>query len=531
MSAPQDLDPLPPALAGRLDLVLASILGIATEGIIVLDDALRIVVFSEGAEAIFGWQAAEVLGASIDVLVPEDRQGQHRHHVSRFRAGTESTRAMLARGDIEGRRKDGSAVPLEIGLSRLASGRNRLFTAIVRDVTAQRETEAALNLAAQEATAANAAKSAFLAQMSHEIRTPLNGVLGMAQAMAREELSERQRERLRVLRESGEALLALLNDILDLSRIESGRMALEEVEFDVGQVAGSVRETFSAIAAQKGLSFSVEVAPEAAGVYRGDPLRLRQILSNLVSNALKFTDQGAVSVRIAADGDGLVATIRDTGIGIPHDILVRLFSKFEQGDASISRRYGGTGLGLAICSDLAALMGGDVAVESAVGEGAVFTLRLPLTRVHEPQVVAPRTSPVPEALPPGDHPLRVLVAEDNPTNQAVIRAILDAAQITPQVVDDGQAAVDAWESGAWDLILMDVQMPRMDGVTATAVIRGRERAEGLPRTPIIALTANAMDDQVREYRQAGMDLVVTKPIRAEDLFEALNTILEPAETA
>ncbi|PZQ64824.1 MAG: hybrid sensor histidine kinase/response regulator [Phenylobacterium zucineum] len=522
---------MPPALAGRLDLVLASILGIATEGIIVLDDTMRIVVFSEGAEAIFGWTAAEVLGAGIDLLVPEDRRGVHRHHVTRFRAGSESTRAMFARTDIEGLCKDGRIVPLEIGLSRLASGRNRLFTAIVRDITDRRQTEAALTRAVQEATAANTAKSAFLAQMSHEIRTPLNGVLGMAQAMAREELSDRQRGRLRVLRESGEALLALLNDILDLSRIEAGRMTLEHVDFDVGEVAHSVRETFSAIAAQKGLSFEVTVEPGAAGLYRGDPLRLRQVLSNLISNALKFTDQGAVSVHIAPTPDGLVATVHDTGIGIPQEVLERLFSKFEQGDASISRRYGGTGLGLAICSELASLMGGSIAVESQAGEGAVFTLRLQLPRAEAAAPAAPLPPPPTAPIPPADRPLRVLVAEDNPTNQTVIRAILEVVEIEPVVVEDGQAAVDAWEAGGWDLILMDVQMPRMDGVTATALIRGRERAEGLARTPIIALTANAMDDQVREYRQAGMDLVVTKPIRAEDLFAALSAMLDPAPAA
>ncbi len=521
-------DSLSEALHGRLDQVLASILGIATEGIIVLDDAMRVVIFSEGAETIFGYAAHEVIGQSIELLVPEDRRGAHRRHVTRFRAGTESSRAMFKRTDIEGLRKDGRIVPLEIGLSRLASGRDRLFTAIVRDVTERREAEAALNRAVREATAANDAKSAFLAQMSHEIRTPLNGVLGMAQAMAREELSPRQKERLRVLRDSGEALLAILNDILDISRIESGRMTLEEVEFDVGELAHSVRETFSAVAAQKGVSFSVSVTSAAAGAYRGDPLRLRQILSNLVSNALKFTDRGAVSVTLSAERGVLSATVQDTGIGIPPETLVRLFTKFEQGDASMSRRYGGTGLGLAICRDLAALMGGDISVESVVGEGAVFRLRLPLPRVRAPRRMSPPPPPSIAPAPaagPGERPLRLLVAEDNPTNQAVIRAILEVAEIDPHVVADGQAAIEAWQDAPWDLILMDVQMPRMDGVTATSMIRGREIADGLPRTPIIALTANAMEDQIREYRHAGMDMVVTKPIRAEDLFAALAAVL------
>jgi PAS domain S-box-containing protein len=524
---PESPDSLPQALLGRLDQVLASILGIATEGIIVLDSTMRIVVFSEGAEAIFGYRAVEVLGRNIEILVPEDRRGAHQRHVTRFRSGTESSRAMLARSDIEGLRKDGRIVPIEVGLSRLATGKDRLFTAIVRDVTERREAEAALNRAVREATAANDAKSAFLAQMSHEIRTPLNGVLGMAQAIAREELAPRQQERLRVLRESGEALLAILNDILDISRIESGRMTLEDVEFDVGELAHSVRETFSAVATQKGLAFSVSVTPGAAGVYRGDPLRLRQILSNLVSNALKFTDSGAVKVTLSASDGDLVATVEDSGIGIPPDVLQRLFTKFEQGDASMSRRYGGTGLGLAICRDLAALMGGDISVESVMGEGATFCLRLPLPRVLSPRRAAPPApSAAAAAISPADRPLRLLVAEDNLTNQAVIRAMLEVVHIEPDVVADGQAAIEAWQDGHWDLILMDVQMPRMDGVTATSVIRRREAAEGLSRTPIIALTANAMEDQVREYRQAGMDLVVTKPIRAEELFAALSAILE-----
>jgi signal transduction histidine kinase/ActR/RegA family two-component response regulator len=396
----------------------------------------------------------------------------------------------------------------------------------MQNITAQKQAAAALMQAKDDAEAANRAKSLFLATMSHEIRTPLNGVLGMAQAMSADDLTPVQRERLDTIRKSGETLLTVLNDVLDLSKIEAGKLELEVMDFDLSRMVGHVIGAFAGVAAGKSLALSSQVETAALGRYRGDCGRIRQILSNLVSNSLKFTDAGEVTLQAERRGGNLVFTVSDTGIGIPADRISQLFNKFEQVDASTARRFGGTGLGLAICRHLAALMGADVSVESQEGAGSQFRLTIALERVSEEgseTVAEPRATP--ELNGP---PLRVLAAEDNSVNQLVLRTLLHQAGIDPRIVSDGSEAVAAWRDQDWDLILMDVQMPVMDGVTATRAIRDAERAAGRPRTPIIALTANAMAHQREEYRLAGMDSVVTKPIRIEELFGAIEAVLDDA---
>jgi signal transduction histidine kinase/ActR/RegA family two-component response regulator len=375
------------------------------------------------------------------------------------------------------------------------------------------------------AEAANAAKSTFLATMSHEIRTPLNGVLGMAQAMAGDELSDRQRDRLSVIHRSGEALLAILNDVLDLSKIEAGKLELEHMEFELAEVARGAYSAFTALANKKGLSFALDIE-RARGRYMGDPTRLRQILYNLISNALKFTEQGEIRVTAIRDGEMLQITVADTGVGIAPESLSKLFAKFDQLDSSTTRRFGGTGLGLAICRELASLMDGEITVESDLGLGSKFILRAPLPRVGDERPAA--TMAQARAEQP-DIALRVLAAEDNAVNQLVLKTLLHQMGVDPTVVDNGKLAVEAWEAGEWDVILMDVQMPVMDGVTATAAIRNREADLDRPRTPIIALTANAMSHQVEQYIAAGMDGHVAKPIQAAELFEALTRAAVPQQ--
>ena len=380
-----------------------------------------------------------------------------------------------------------------------------------------------LKRARDEANAANVAKSAFLATMSHEIRTPLNGVLGMAQAMARDDLSDRQRERLTVVRQAGETLLALLNDLLDLSRIEAGRLELEDGLIDIGSLMNGVQATFTTLASEKDVSFELKVSPQALGVWQGDLTRVRQIVYNLVSNAVKFTAQGAVCVAVSRQDGALVFEVADTGPGIAQDRLGSLFQKFVQEDASTTRRYGGSGLGLAICRELATLMGGDVEAVSSVGEGSTFTVRLPLSRAKGALAMAP---PVELIAPSGD--LRILAAEDNPMNQLVLKTLLAQLGVEVRCVNDGQAACRAAAEQEWDIILMDVQMPVMDGPTAARWIRERERTEGLRRTPIIALTANAMAHHATEYAAAGMDLLVPKPLELERLIGAIQTLVGEA---
>jgi glucokinase len=390
--------------------------------------------------------------------------------------------------------------------------------------------EITLDLRAAKAAAdsANVAKTAFLATMSHEIRTPLNGVLGMAQAMAGGELPPQQAERLEIIRQSGENLLAILNDILDLSKIEAGKLELEEVEFDLDQLLMGAHSTFTAVANKKGLSFCLATEPESHGTYLGDPTRLRQILYNLVSNAIKFTATGEVRVSTAYDGKMLSMKVKDTGIGIPQDRIDSLFDKFTQVDASTTRQFGGTGLGLSICLNLAEMMGGAIKVTSVLGEGTTFELAIPITRTGDGQAQPAFSGPVEESQESvGD--LRVLAAEDNRVNQLVLKTLLQQMGVEVTVVDDGEEALAAWRREPWDIILMDVQMPRMDGPTAVQHIRRAELAEGRARTPIIALTANVMSHQVNEYLGAGMDACVGKPLQITALMQAMNDVLEAAE--
>jgi signal transduction histidine kinase/ActR/RegA family two-component response regulator len=423
-------------------------------------------------------------------------------------------------------------------------------------------TMTALVQARDQANEASVLKSQFLANMSHEIRTPLNGVLAMAQVMEMDSLAATQRERLGVIRQSGEMLLAVLNDVLDLSKIEAGKMELVEREFDADDLADSLRHTFTLTAAQKDVEFQVEVEADAAGVWKGDSDRLRQILSNLISNALKFTAEGTVGVAFTRTlAGGLKVAVSDSGIGISAEQMPKLFEKFVQADASTTRRFGGTGLGLAICRELSGMMGGEVYAQSRPGEGSTFTVELPLEKIAEgqPRIVAPAITgrpdagldsaapaPVdtqPAASPPArefeaqdneqpaERRLRLLAAEDNPTNRTVLQSVLAPLDLDLVMANDGAAAVEAWRDGGFDLILMDIQMPVMDGIEATRLIRHEETLDGRGRTPILALTANALVHQVEAYLAAGMDGHVSKPIEVARLYAAIEAALDETERA
>ena len=402
------------------------------------------------------------------------------------------------------------------------NGRPVRLVGALQNITKRKQAEADLVQARDEAEAANRTKSAFLATMSHEIRTPLNGVLGMAQAMEADPLSEVQRERLRVVRQSGETLLTILNDILDISKIEAGKLELEDIDFDLGELAQAAHATFASVAADKGLGFNLDVA-RAQGVYRGDPTRLRQILNNLISNALKFTIAGEIGVTLAYGDGQLEIVVSDTGVGMSEASMLGLFRKFTQADSSTTRRFGGTGLGLAICRELAELMGGSINAASDVGQGSSFTVRLPLAWVADTPATVTAAEGPDDVRRVGQ--LRVLAAEDNAVNQLVLKTLLQQAGMETIVVENGGEAVAAWADRDWDVILMDVQMPVMDGPTATRAIRKQEAELGRPRTPIIGLTANAMSHQIAEYRACGMDAVVTKPIEVQNLFDTLLAVL------
>ena len=351
----------------------------------------------------------------------------------------------------------------------------------------------------------------------------------MAQAMAAGELSDEQRVRLNVVRGSGETLLAILNDVLDLSKIEAGKVELESVAFDLGGLLRAVHAPFATVAEEKGLSLSLSIDPAALGRFQGDPTRIRQVLTNLVSNALKFTEEGSVDIRAGREGETVIISVKDSGMGIAADRQAALFESFVQADASTTRRFGGTGLGLAICSQLVGLMGGAIAVESALGEGATFTVRLPLPHLGAALDVV--QEPVEDTGAVIAAPLKILAAEDNLVNQLVLTTLLEPFGWTPVIVGNGQDAVDAMARETWDIVLMDMQMPIMDGEEAVKVIRAREAESGAARTPVIALTANTLSHQVQRYLANGFDEVVAKPIQLEHLVSAMMRAMEAAEEA
>jgi signal transduction histidine kinase/ActR/RegA family two-component response regulator len=367
---------------------------------------------------------------------------------------------------------------------------------------------------------ANAAKDRFLANMSHELRTPLNGVIAISEALAREQTSPRNVELSQLIVSSGRLLQQVLTDILDFSKIDAGEMHLEAEPFDLEPVVSRVAELHRASAEAKGVRLGWSLDPHAAGAYRGDSVRLTQVLSNLLSNAVKFTETGEVRLQVSAlESGALRFEVSDTGIGFDDKVKARLFQRFEQADASIRRRFGGTGLGLAICRSLVELMGGCIWAESRPGQGSRFTFDLPLPRETQAAGVAPEPH---EALDAAG--LRVLLAEDHPTNQRVVQLIMDAAGVNLTIVDDGQAALNLLEVQDFDVVLMDMQMPVMDGITAIGLLREREAALHLPRMPVLMLTANALREHVEASLEAGADGHLSKPIRATELLDTIAEI-------
>ncbi len=405
-------------------------------------------------------------------------------------------------------------------LITLTAGLGMLLCYVAASARANMRSAAALAEAQHTAEAANEAKSAFLAMMSHELRTPMNGVLGMARALQRTELDHRQKGYVETILRSGDGLMAILNDVLDISKIEAGRMDLEVVAFDLKALGDQAVQLWSEIAISKDLSLTCEAAPDLPPLVLGDETRVRQIVLNLISNALKFTEAGAITLTMraapAADGDGGVEiVVTDTGIGMSPEQTATLFRPYAQADASTARKFGGTGLGLAICRKLSAMMGGEIGVESQPGRGTTFRVWLPLPEAEPAAMDAVE----PEILPA----LRILVADDNPINQAVARAVLEAAGVTVDCVADGAQALDRLRVEAFDLVLMDVHMPIMDGVEAVGRIRAGQA--GTSDVPVMALTADAMPGEEVRLLAMGFDALQHKPVQPAALINAIVEVL------
>jgi signal transduction histidine kinase/DNA-binding response OmpR family regulator len=455
-------------------------------------------------------------------LVPRIAATADEHVAAQFELFSRGDSTRQVRDRPDGTWVERSFLPMPDG-SRLV---------VVRDITElkQRETELArerdaAEVARAEAEAANQAKSTFLATMSHEIRTPMNGVLGMLEVLEHQGLSDDQRAIVATMRSSASALLRIIDDVLDFSKIEAGRLELEETVFSLSELVTDTVAALRPQAAAKGLHLTVELAPGSSDALLGDPVRVRQILFNLLGNALKFTHAGSVQVRAAtaalgAGRSGVTLRVADTGIGITPAERARLFQPFSQADSSTTRRFGGSGLGLSIVRRLTQLMDGEVHVRSEPGKGSMFTVMLPLRTA--PDGTAERIADAPRALPAlGQVGSRVLVVDDHPVNRKVLLSQLGLLWLAVDTAVDGVEALSLWQPGRYSVVLADVHMPGMDGYALAAEIRAREAASNAARTPIVAVTANAMHGEEERCLEAGMDAYLAKPVSIAQLSATL----------
>ena len=514
----------------------------ANDAIVTADGTGSIVNWNNGAQAIFGYSEAEAIGQDLTFLMPERFRSAHVAGLDRVRAGGEP-HVMGAPIELFGLRKDGSEFALDLSLSKWKIPEGQFFTGVIRDITKRKEIERqledqkahleelvatrtkALTSALEAAQLADRAKSAFLANMSHEIRTPMNGILGMVHILRRDELTPKQAQRLDTIDTSAQHLLGIINDILDLSKIEADKLVLEEAPVVLSSLLNNVISILGERARDKGLRLLIE-AESMPFQLLGDPTRLQQALLNYATNALKFTEAGSVTLRAVKQRDMEESIlvrfeVRDTGVGIPPDVIPRLFRAFEQADNSITRKYGGTGLGLAITRRLAELMGGEVGVESTPGVGSTFwfTVRLKIDRTPTDEVATTAACNDAETRLRKLHEgKRVLVVDDEPINREIAKIQLESAGLSVDVAEDGADAVAMAQDVTYAAIFMDMQMPNIDGLEATQQIR---RVPGYRDTPIIAMTANAFAEDKARCLEAGMSDFIAKPFVPDQLFVAL----------
>ena len=486
---------------------------------------LQIVAASNAMVASYGYSLDELhaltttdLGASEDVALPP---GDLLTKPSGQRTGP----AAQAREASRHQRKDGTIIDVEVTTNNVTIDARECAIALYNDVTERNEIAAEAALAHDQVVEASNMKSAFLANVSHEVRTPMNGVIGMTELLLQTKLDEEQRACAAQIEQSGEHMLAIINDILDISKIETGHLALDVTDFDLAETIKETCSAAGALARAKGLRLDLQIERDVPTRARGDRRRLHQVLANLLSNAVKFTSVGTVAVHVSAtptlrDTTEVRVIVADTGIGIEPDTLQRMFEPFTQADVSTTRLYGGTGLGLAIAREIMELMGGTITADSTPGHGSTFRFAVNLEAPAAPNAL-PAPSPNPNSMPAPTWPTPplVLVAEDSQINQIVATRVLERCGCRVEVVADGSEALRALATRHYDAVLMDCQMPGMDGYDATAELRRRE--QGARHTPVIAMTAHAMTGDRERCLDAGMDDYITKPVRHADLANTL----------
>ncbi|EPX80522.1 hybrid sensor histidine kinase/response regulator [Salipiger mucosus] len=505
---------------------MQAIVDTALDAILVTDAEGTIREFNPAARRIFGYDREEALGRNAGELIfPPEVLNRLRGGELAFVDTPGAPQQQERRFEEQALNRDGHRFPAEISVVRAESG--KLFVAYIRDISRRRAAEDGLTEARDRALAGERAKAEFLAVMSHEMRTPLNGMLGTMQLMRDHTLTERQSDLLDRMQTSGSQLLGLVNDVLDLSKFEAGKVHPDQRPFSVTRLLDGVVETASPLAAAAGTTLEWQWVGQPADAALGDSRRLRQVLLNLVGNAVKFTRGGSVDVEAERLGNGKTLEFRviDTGIGIAEADLDRIFEDFETLDSSYARRAGGTGLGLGIARRLTEAMGGEIGVESEPGEGSLFWIRLPLVSSEaEAQAETPAASRKEER--PAVRPLDLLLVEDNEINRFVAREMLEAEGHKVTEALDGRAGVEWAEARAFDAILMDISMPVMDGPAAARHIR--EGAGASAKAPIIAVTAHALPEELARFREAGMAHCISKPVNRRHLLDTLAVALDEA---
>ncbi|MCL6590087.1 MAG: response regulator [Firmicutes bacterium] len=512
------------------------------DGVIIVDEKGKIIFFNHAAENLTGWVHSEVLGKPLDRVfkIIDKAKGEPIENPylsvihSKKVVGLKNNTVLIAKNGDE-RYISASSAPIMEKNTVIAG-----VVVVFRDITRIKQAEEELQKTKEAAEAANRAKSDFLANMSHEIRTPLNGIIGMTDLTLLTDLTPGQIECLTIVKSSAQTLLKVINDILDYSKIEAGKMTLERIDFEVRDLMNQIIRFHSVSAAEKGLKLFAEVSPEVPQVLTGDPVRLQQVLNNLIGNAVKFTEQGVISVHLkrntcvdprARDRILLQFSISDTGIGIAEDKLGYLFKSFSQVDGSITRRYGGTGLGLAISKKIVELMEGSIWVESRPGVGSTFYFTALFDRgVDSDTNFSGFDHNSPSQLSKVANPLRILVVDDDQTNRTVLLQMLEKRGHWAEAVNNGWDALKALEQKDFDLVLMDIQMPDLDGVETLRFIRQNGEKGRISKIPVIAVTARALQGDREKYLAAGMDGYVSKPVQMEKLFAEIERLFPLAKS-